>query len=116
MKRWTITPFACIILSFISVPSRAAEVSCLSYYLNRCLTGTLSGPISKGDYDKVVTLLRANHPFLSDFVLVSLGGDVDEALKIGRLFRKYLVGTGAPVQLPDGNTYISWTECRGQNC
>jgi hypothetical protein len=50
-----------------------------------CTTGYLSGQIFKGDYEKVATLLAANQPFLNVFALDSPGGDVDEALKIGRL-------------------------------
>jgi hypothetical protein len=53
---------------------------------------------------------------LNNVVLVSPGGDVDEALKIGRLFRKYLISTIAPTDLGGGSTYLSAPECKGQNC
>jgi hypothetical protein len=55
----------------------------------------LDGQILKGDYEKVVTFLRAHLPYLDDFFLNSPGGDVEEALKIGRLFRKQLIGTSS---------------------
>ena len=58
-----------------------------------CLSGFLSGQIVKGDYDKVAAFLRAHHPFLVSFTLNSPGGDADEAMRIGRLFRKYLITT-----------------------
>jgi hypothetical protein len=61
--------------------------------------GILTGPIVRGDYEKVLRLYRANHPFLNRFLLVSPGGDVDAALKSGRLFRKYLI-TASELTLP----------------
>jgi hypothetical protein len=57
----------------------------------------LSGQIFKGDYDKVVAFLKAHQPFLESFILNSPGGDADEAIRIGRLFRKYLIETNAHV-------------------
>src|ERR1700693_3662975 len=110
MMRRTIALLACVILCWSVLPSDAAKISCgglfgaftgeqakISWPSGRmpvakvtCAIGFLTGTISKGDYKKVVTLLKANQPFLSTFVLNSPGGDVDEALKIGRLFRKDL--------------------------
>jgi hypothetical protein len=63
-----------------------------------CADGFLSGLISKGDYERVVRFYRANHPFLRAFRLNSPGGDVVEAIKIGTLFRKYLLETWAPIR------------------
>jgi hypothetical protein len=114
MTRRTIAIFACMILCGISVPSHAAEISCApvhtisvdeansgDYVLElqdnnapvrtTCVSGLLNGQISKGDYEKVATFFKAYHP--DHFELNSPGGDVDEALKIGRLFRKYLIST-----------------------
>jgi hypothetical protein len=54
-------------------------------------SGLLSGDIVKGDYERVATFLDAHRPKM--FALNSHGGDVDEALKIGRLFRKFLILT-----------------------
>ena len=99
-----------------------------------CPNGLVNGPIVKGDYEKVAAFIRANHPFESTFRLVSPGGDVHEALKIGRLFRRYLIATVAPTDryLEYANreprtTYgvphlDSWPGsgsgdlCRGENC
>jgi hypothetical protein len=69
-----------------------------------CLRGFISGPIERGDYEKVRTLSRENHPFLAAFTLASPGGDVAEAIKIGRLFRKYLIAALAPIHIrfPEG--------------
>jgi hypothetical protein len=58
-----------------------------------CHSGFIFGPITKGDYQKVLALYRGSHPFLGEFALASPGGDVLEAIKIGRLFRKYLIST-----------------------
>src|SRR5260370_42197985 len=71
--------------------------------------------------------IRANHPFVRHFNLVSPGGNVDEALKIGRLFRKYLIATVAPSneRVEAGNVVQddvpslsvgSRDLCRGQEC
>jgi hypothetical protein len=56
-----------------------------------CFTGVLRGTIVKGDDEKLVRFYRANHPFLASFLLISPGGNVDAAINIGRLFRKYLI-------------------------
>lgn len=79
----------------------------------------LNGQIERGDYQKVELFFRSNHPDLNDFYLKSSGGDVIDALKIGRLFRKYFISTNAPFRLSDGDTYFivpSRGECRGPNC
>jgi len=142
MMRRTIAIFACMILCWTSVPAAAAKISCtgrLGSFTQEqakkqwpsgrmpvanvtCAEGYLTGDISKGDYEKVVTLLRANEPFLSKFVLNSPGGDVDEALKIGRLFREHLIQTWAAIASNDdaGPTFFSPTSgnplCSGQHC
>ena len=67
--------------------------------------GLLSGDIVKGDYERVATFLDAHRPKM--FALNSNGGDVDEALKIGRLFRKFLVLTLVPTK----SSY-----CGGEDC
>ena len=64
-----------------------------------CSTGLLRGSIEKGDYDKIVKLYRGSHPFLGQFKLISSGGNVDEAIKIGRLFRKYMITAWAPAEI-----------------
>jgi hypothetical protein len=61
-----------------------------------CEVGLLRGVISRGDYEKIVDLYSANHPFLHEFFLQSPGGNPYEAMKIGRLFRKYLISAWAP--------------------
>jgi hypothetical protein len=70
----------------------------------KCADAFLVGPIAKGDYEKVRALFANNHPFLDSFTITSPGGDVQEAIKIGSLFRKYLISVGAPV----GNSQIGF--------
>jgi hypothetical protein len=86
-----------------------------------CSSGVIYGPIKHGDYEKVLALYRNNHPFLSSFMLASPGGDVVEAIKIGRLFRKYLIMANAPLHVPfpeGGETFTSEgePECQGGRC
>jgi hypothetical protein len=143
-----ITAFlACMFLCLMNAHSHAAEISCVSLYEGEkkdaysdwdpkrmptayvtCLWGFLNGQISKGDYDKVVAFLRAHHPFIANFSLASPGGDVDEALKIGRIFRRYLFTTWAPSSAhlgADGSeihddapalSFGSRDLCRGPDC
>jgi hypothetical protein len=89
-----------------------------------CFTGVLTGTIVKGDDDKLVRFYRANHPFLSTFVLVSPGGNVEAAINIGRLFRKYLIQAFAPITVREGVRERPWIDangrivnwCSGQEC
>ncbi len=64
-----------------------------------CELGYLHGEIIKGDYEKVSAFYRKNHPMLGEIDLWSLGGDVETAMNIGRLLRKYLVTAEAPMNL-----------------
>jgi hypothetical protein len=86
-----------------------------------CAAGVILGPIENGDYEKVLALYRLNHPFLWGFELDSPGGNVAEAIKIGRFFRKYLISASAPIRIrfPEGGeTFITLgdeKECDGLN-
>jgi hypothetical protein len=71
-----------------------------------CISGLLSGQISRGDYKKVAALLKAHNPFINTFRLNSPGGNLDEALKIGRLFRKYLIATRVDVACASACAFI----------
>jgi hypothetical protein len=76
-----------------------------AYLADTSCSGLLSGDIVKGDYEKVATFFDVHRPKM--FALNSNGGDVDEALKIGRLFRKFLILTLVPTQ----PWYCSGEEC-----
>ena len=71
-----------------------------------CISGYLHGNIAKGDFDKVLAFFRQNYPMLAYVILWSPGGDVDEAIKIGRLLRKYLVSTRAPSSIGTMNSLL----------
>ncbi|MGB8401295.1 hypothetical protein [Bradyrhizobium sp.] len=84
-----------------------------------CASGFIFGPIEPGDYEKVRALYRPNHPFLASFILASPGGDVVEAIKIGQLFRKYLIRASAPIRFLGGETFTSISrepECESGRC
>jgi hypothetical protein len=57
----------------------------------KCAYSLLRGKIIAGDYEKVRQALRDSWPHLTEINLDSPGGSVLEALKIGRLLRKYLI-------------------------
>ena len=73
---------------------------------NTCRTALIKGPIVVGDQAKLYDLVRQNHPFLDRVLLWSSGGLVEEALNMGRLIRKGLIKTEAPLNVsggPDGS-------------
>jgi hypothetical protein len=61
----------------------------------------------------MAAFLRAHHPNLDEFYLISPGGDVMEALRIAHLFRKYLITTFSPIHYADGRTSTVFG-CRGE--
>jgi hypothetical protein len=92
-----------------------------------CRIGLVSGEITRGDYERVLSFYRLNHPFLERFLLRSPGGDVEDALNIGRLLRKYIIAATAPSRFVNdagrefsglgsfartGSTFL----CTGANC
>jgi hypothetical protein len=119
-------------------PAQTAQVSCLQYSEHAgsltpeqeaalapfgsgwesvaCVEGLLHGPIAAGDFEKVVSLLRASHPWLVGFSLISPGGSVDEAMRIGRLFRQYTIKAYAPLRLFDGRFELPGPHGRGLLC
>jgi hypothetical protein len=61
-----------------------------------CATALLSGEIVTGDAKGLEELIQANIPFFWRLALNSNGGDVSEAMQIGRLVRHYYLETEAP--------------------
>jgi hypothetical protein len=61
-----------------------------------CESALIKGVITAGDSKKFAALIQRNHPFLGKVLLMSPGGSVDEAMKIGRLVRKAMLSTEAP--------------------
>jgi len=133
-----------IALGLLAAPGHAAEVRCASFYgdthvteesaqklwpsgarptATTCRVGSILGEIVRGDYEKFLTLYRPNYPFLEQMSLDSPGGDADEAMKIGRLFRKYLLTAVSPGRVDTGNlSYTlsyrtgSYESCEGPDC
>jgi hypothetical protein len=68
----------------------------------QCLEFMVHGRIVRGDAAKIETQLRLNK-YVTRISLASTGGDVGEAIKIGTVFRRYLLH----VQIP---TYFSCNE------
>jgi len=121
-------------------PVRAAEIGCDTSYdgapveeamaeklwpagfrpsAGLCRRGFIRGSIARGDYDKVREFYARHHPYLTTFFLVSSGGDLEEALKIGLLFRKYLIEARAPIKFHDGEFYLPHAEhvtCNDAKC
>jgi len=83
------------------------------------MIGFIRGEIVSGDYERVVSFYRRHHPFLTRFMLHSSGGNVDEALKIGKLLRKFLIFATAPTQI-GGLMFLSTIDpkgsCQGAGC
>ena len=72
-----------------------------------CRIGFIQGEIVSGDYDKFLAFYSKNHPFLEQVSLNSRGGDVHEAIKIGRLFRKYLITAVSPYPIFVDGQFVS---------
>ncbi len=116
------------LLATLAIPCKGAEISCLSYADKGstekalCEAGLIRGEIVEGDYDKFITFYSQSHPHLGTMHLQSPGGDVIEAIKIGRLFRKYFITAWAPfhVSLYSGESDFSLssaeTSCKGEGC
>ncbi len=134
------------IFSFLKLPSHAAEIICvkavtaleysteeknriLEYFpsgrlptATTCLTALIKGTIGSGDSAKFSELLNRSHPFLSNVMLWSSGGSVEEAMRIGRLIRKGLIETSAPIDITNppkgwGNLlFYASNICNGYDC
>ncbi len=125
----------------ICTPIRAAEIGCDHVYKGNahrneendkklwpggfrpvagmCIAGFISGTIAKGDYEKVRDLYAKNHPLMYSFLLLSPGGDLDDAIKIGEFFRKYFIFAVAPIRFPEGSFYLPLSEsveCQDKSC
>jgi hypothetical protein len=66
-------------------------------------TVEMSGRIVPGDAKRFEALLAKEGPSISGLAIRSLGGDVDEAMRIGRIVRSKLLRTVAPISSAEGN-------------
>jgi hypothetical protein len=148
LRRLTYVFVVLCLLPITGVSVRAAEIGCFSRYgftpdgkrddteriaeetarklwpsgfrpaPGMCQWAFLHGTISRGDYDRVLAFYRQNHQVLNVFELSSPGGDVLEAMKIGKLMRKFLITAWAPysILLENGGEYWFGQACQGPGC
>jgi hypothetical protein len=120
---------ACFLSPFCGSRGYAAEMYCLQsvkYDTDPRLNGKtcteiyIEGEIVAGDYQRFRDLLHFAEPFAHRVTLNSLGGNVAEALAIGRLIRDRLLETEAPYRPPAEYTLYSATRkrdlCLGKLC
>lgn len=100
MKYWFFSIFS---FSFLCVfPAFSADVYRLKTRDGGATNAiVIEGRIEKGDYDKYATILREKRNSRV-LVLYSQGGDLQEALKIGRLVRQLFVHTQTALKDPYG--------------
>lgn len=90
---------------------------------NDCVEIYIEGDIGKGDYQAFVSLLRIAEPHVREVSIISPGGDVTEAIKIGEVIRGRMLETQTayrgdkgiyklPSMGPDGLEY----RCKGSDC
>ena len=130
----TITAIAIsMIVLLTNHPAHAAEVSCAQSWgseandayipewfpsgrrpnASNCRAVLIRGNIEAGDYSKFAYFLGQNHPFVEFVVLVSAGGQGDEALKIGRMIRQYLLKTRAPYHVSVTGVNVLYLAAQG---
>jgi hypothetical protein len=79
-----------------------------------CRVASITGDITKGDYETFLAFYKQHHPFVASVILLSPGGDVDAALHIGRLLRKYLIKAVTSIRWSDGHTVLDATDRDGK--
>jgi hypothetical protein len=123
LKTLPIVMAATAISMLINQQPHAAEISCAQPWgakandryisnwfpsgrrpsVSTCRALLIRGNIEAGDYQRFVYFLSQNHPFIDAVVLASPGGLGEEALKIGRIIRRYFLNTFAPARwIPAG--------------
>jgi hypothetical protein len=84
-----------------------------------CEAILIRGDIEAGDGAKFLKLMQINHPFVSSVYLASSGGSVEEAIKIGKLIRRDMLDTIAPMPLyptPSDGVLMSMSEPGTELC
>ena len=77
----------------------------------------IEGEIIKGDYQKFVQLLEEGQGRFDGVILMSPGGNFDEAVKIGRVLRELQLGSSIPNRSESGTPTCRLVEPRiEQNC
>jgi hypothetical protein len=128
--------FALVITVFAGLPAKAAEITCAQAVVpdeyavqtfkakgraiptGLCVAISIQGPIVEGDYERFRSVLRNGHPFIRTVYISSPGGNVFEAVRIGRLTRHALLETWAPLRGIQG-AYLLTPDpilCEGPDC
>lgn len=87
-----------------------------------CTRALLSGPIIPGDAERIKRAFAESEGFLEGIDLNSPGGDIREAMEIGRFARKALLSTGAPMEYRAGERFYppigskKWNPCENAEC
>lgn len=89
-----------VLLSAIMVSATAAELRVNADGSYRSMD--IEGPIGIGDYDRFIQLVKENQSKLSGVHIYSAGGNLYEAMKIGRALRKLEISSQVPMKGDDG--------------
>ena len=111
---------------------RAAEFECVGGHepppslpsepdtsYGQCSSMFIKGPIERGDYQRFVAFYAPHYRIVETLFLHSPGGDAEEAMKLGRLVRKYLIAAYAPIGVPGPLQLLSAPArdlCEGPQC
>jgi hypothetical protein len=85
--------------------AQAAQIDI--YSMEEIVTISLVGKIEKGDaekFERLVEDLRQKKRTVNMLMLASIGGDANEAMRIGKIVRESFIPTHAPFALNDGVT------------
>ena len=96
MNRVQIIIFLVIVFTNVIAPANGAEISIIDGHFKGEKYVSISGPIEKGDFEKVrIASITAIHmsQYRLTFHINTGGGDLVEAMKIGRFAREHLVRT-----------------------
>lgn len=92
--------FAAVLSNFLFIAASGAIAAEITLHPNRYSPPMkeiqILGPIESGDYEKFEAVVKKAGPSYRRVMLMSQGGDVVEAMKIGRLIRKLRFETNAP--------------------
>jgi len=87
--------------------SESADADGVGYYLS------IEGQISRGDYKQLIAFIKKKQKFPTSVSIESPGGDVSEAMAIGRLFRKALVNVNPSGQCNSSCALIVFASAGG---
>ena len=117
--RWLLFSWMCLLALAGSHEAHAAEISLIDNIRGYFSGGiVMRGEIQEGDYAELHSILAVAEPHANAIFLVSKGGNVAEAMKIGELVRQRLLATFAPIVRDQlRNLQISRGDvCTGEKC